>query len=37
MNLKEYNKRVRQEYYINVVISIIAFLIIGYTIAKILW
>jgi len=37
MNLKEYNKRVRREYYINVVITIIAFLIIGYTIAKILW
>jgi len=37
MDLKEYNKKVRQEYYINVVISIIAFLIIGYTIAKILW
>jgi hypothetical protein len=37
MDLKEYNKRVRREYYINVVISIIAFLIIGYTIAKILW
>jgi len=37
MDLKEYNKRVRREYYINVVITIIAFLIIGYTIAKILW
>tara|TARA_R110002012_G_C11441837_1_gene590717 strand:- start:149 stop:262 length:114 start_codon:yes stop_codon:yes gene_type:complete len=37
MDLKEHNKRVRREYYINVVISIIAFLIIGYTIAKILW
>ena len=37
MNLKDYNKRVRRGYYINVVISIVAFSIIGFTIAKILW
>jgi len=37
MNLKEYNKRVRREYYINVVISIIAFIIIGLVITKIIW
>jgi len=37
MDLKEYNKRVRRAYYINVVITIIAFLIIGYTIVKIIW
>jgi len=37
MDLKEYNKRVRREYYINVVISIIVFIIIGFVISKIIW
>jgi len=36
MNLKEYNKRVRRTYYINLVFTIIAFLIIGFVISKII-